>query len=612
MNGTLAKKIRVRPEFIVCFLLVVITVLVYFPVINYEFINYDDLDYVVENHHVNKGFSLDNIRWSFFSFHVSNWHPLTWLSHMLDSHLYGLDSGKHHATNLILHLLNTLLLFFVFFRTTDRIWASAFIAAFFALHPMHVESVAWVSERKDILSTFFMLVTFLFYIDWVKSGKRFKYWFSVMFFVLGLMSKPMIVTLPFLLLLFDYWPLHRINLRTININNNYLTFYKSGFVYPSITRESFNKVQKIKLIEKITTILIEKSPFFILSGLSCIITVIAQNKGGAIASITSYPMSVRLCNAVISYSGYIRKMFYPVGLAVPYPYPDSISWSVFLISACFLCAATFLAFLFRHEKPYFIVGWLWFLGTLIPVIGIVQVGAQSMADRYTYIPYTGIFVIVFLFLDDLAIKKKSLGMIIRPGIFFVLALMFFLTGVQREKWSDSITLFENTLEKTTDNYIAHLNIGQAIIGSRSVPLEKAAWHFAESIRIKPDFALGHLNLGVYWASIGKDEKAFLSYLKAIEFKPDQYLALCNLGNMLFKYGHYSHAIFYYNKALAAKPFYGKAYNGLGAVHASRGDIDKAISFFRTAVYLMPDDTLARSNYMKMLARKQQNDNLRHK
>ena len=364
-----------RRTFYVSAFLALVTALLYWRTVRYEFIVVDDHQYVYQNADVMKGLTWHGIKWAFTATRASNWHPITWLSHMLDCTLYGLFPGGHHLTSAAIHIANIILLFLVLKQLTGKFWPSAFAAALFGWHPMHVESVAWVCERKDVLSMFFFTLTLGAYGRYARKPSAGRYLATLLLFALGLMTKPMLVTLPFVLLLLDYWPLARFSNTKLGTE---ITEHE--------TRSTFS-------------LFVEKIPFFILSLLSCIITVIAQHKGGAIQTLDRVPFSSRLINALSAYGAYLKKAIWPVHLSVFYPLPNATAWGLFAGSAIVIVLATWLVFRARHRAPWLIVGWLWFLGTLVPVIGLVQVGNQFIADRYTYIPYIGLFLMLAWSLD---------------------------------------------------------------------------------------------------------------------------------------------------------------------------------------------------------------------
>ena len=441
MNNTDKHRIaNIRYDFLVCLFLVIATLAVYWQVRNYSFVNYDDHMYVTQNHNVQAGLTLESITWSFTTIQASNWHPLTWISHMLDCQLYGMNPGRHHLTNVLLHILNSLLLFLVFMRMTGKLWQSGFVAALFALHPLHVESVAWISERKDVLSTFFWMLSLWGYLRYVERPGACRYLLLFFLFILGLMTKPMLVTLPFVLLLLDYWPLNRFQ------------FGSSGDCNYSIQRPfDFGLVW-------------EKTPLFLLAAVSSVMTYIVQKSGGAVNSLATIPFHDRIANAIVSYVSYIGKMIWPDNLAVFYPYPKSILlWKV-AGAGLLLVVVSVVIFRMVRTKPYFAVGWLWYIGTLVPVIGLVQVGSQGMADRYTYVPLIGIFVIIAWGVPDFMPKWRYKKIGFTVTIAAILAIIMITTRLQIRYWSDSLTLFKHAFEVTTvDNCIVHGKLGEALV-----------------------------------------------------------------------------------------------------------------------------------------------------
>lgn len=385
MNDTIANRnnrLKIRPDLLISLFLVMAILAVYLQVRNHDFINFDDDLYVTINPHVQAGLTLDSITWAFTSTRASNWHPLTWLSHMLDCQIYGMNPGQHHLTNVLFHILNTLLLFFVFMRMTKDLWQSGFVAALFALHPLHVESVVWLAERKDVLSTFFWMLTLWSYVRYVERSGLNRYLPVLFFFILGLMAKPMLVTLPFVLLLLDYWPLKRFRLGSSEDGQDCRPerFYL-GFIW-------------------------EKIPLFLLSAGSSVITYMVQKSSGAVSTLAVIPVHVRIANAIVSYVSYIGKMIWPHNLTILYPYLKSIIYWQVVGAGLLLAVITVVVFRMMKTKPYVAVGWFWFLGTLVPVIGLVQVGLQAMADRYTYVPLIGLFIMVAWGVPDILGKWR--------------------------------------------------------------------------------------------------------------------------------------------------------------------------------------------------------------
>ncbi|MGA1868194.1 MAG: tetratricopeptide repeat protein [bacterium] len=552
---------NVRPHILICLILVIAVLTVYWQVRNYEFINLDDNTYVTENQHVTRGLTLKNIVWAFRTTHAANWHPTTWLSHMADCQLYGLDSGRHHLTNVLIHIFNSLLLFSIFLKITKDFWQCSVIAALFALHPLHVESVAWVAERKDVLSTFFLMLTIWMYVMYIENKRITPYLFMILCFILGLMAKPMLVTLPFVLLLLDYWPLKRTS------------------IYPLVS---------------------EKIPLLMLAGASSILTLWVQQSGGAVRSLGIYPVTMRIANAFVSYITYMGKMVFPYHLAVLYPYPLMFpAWKV--AGACIvLLSITLCALLTMRKYPYFLIGWLWYIGTCVPVIGLVQVGSQAMADRYTYIPLIGLFIIIAWGVPALFsswhYKKKALAAV--TSILFI-ALMI-ITYQQVGYWSTSITLFQHAIESTTHNYLAHHNLGVALADQGN--LEKAIEHYSEALRIHPDFALAHSNLGSALRMQGQISEAIKHYNKALEIEPDHVFSHYNLGIALKEQGRIAEATEHYFEALRLRPDFVLAHNNLGNALLLQGKTSEAIEHYSEALRIDPCNALSHFNMGTVLAR----------
>jgi len=568
--------VHVQREVWICMFLVLVTLAVYFQVGKFDFTNYDTAEYVYENAYVKDGLTAESIRWAFSAIHRSNWHPVTWLSHMLDVQLFGLNPGAHHWTSVGFHLANTLLLFMVLRLMTGNIWRSGFVAALFAIHPLHVQSVAWVAERKDLLSTFFGLLAIWGYIRYVQLPTIGRFMAVLLFFILSLMSKPMMVTLPFVLLLLDYWPLER---------------FRFGF-NPEVNHHSPQFAFKAALI-------LEKIPLLVVSAVSCTITVYAQQKGGALGSSVDYSFYVRMANALVSYVSYIGQMVWPGNLAVFYPHPGVLPGWRIIVAGILLTGITCLAIKFVKSKPWLMVGWLWFLGTLVPVIGLVQVGSQAMADRYTYVPLIGLFIILAWGVPDLLkrFRYRKAGLVVITGL-VTITLMIVSWG-QVKTWQSSVTLFEQALAVTKNNYVAHNNLGHYRM--QEGRLTEAINHFSKAVEINPKFELAHLNLGVALSRQGKIDEAIRSYTRALQLKPDFVVAYNNLGNALYRQGKYQKAITNYLQAMQIDPNYAEAYNGMGAALIRLGEIEKAVEFFKKALQINPDYTSAQTNLKNTLA-----------
>ena len=554
---------------VVSFFLVALTFIVYLQVQGFAFINYDDPNYIIENRFVTNGITSEGLAWAFTEFHFSNWHPITWLSHMLDVHLFGLDPGWHHLVNLFFHLANTLLLFYVLRSMTGSLWRSALVAALFAWHPLHVESVAWVSERKDVLSTFFWLFTIHFYCRYVKQPSAWRYLLVFTALALGLMSKPMVVTLPFVLLLLDFWPLSRLG-----------------------SRSTGSEVGEFSL-KHISRLIWEKIPFFVLIAISSVVTFFAQKHGGAVVSMESIDVGARVGNAIHSYGMYIVKMFMPFDLAVLYPHPKTLSLLKIIALTIILAGISGFVVRLRITRPYLLVGWFWFLGTMVPVIGLIQVGAQAMADRYTYIPFIGLFIMISWGAGDL-LEKFHKGKAWAVGFaFLILPAMMAITWTQLGYFKNSVTLFEHALAVTTSNPIAHNNLGKALDDEGDK--QGAVENFLMAIQINPEYALAHNNLGKVLDGQGKTQEAIEHLQKALQIRPNFDVAHNNLGNALDRQGQTQSAIEQYLMALEINPDFPVAHNNAGLAFEKLGNREMAIGHYRQAIEGNPGFASAHHN-----------------
>lgn len=542
-----------RRPVIPALLLALVTVVVYWPVRHHDFINLDDKKYVTHNPQVQAGLTWKSAAYAFTTTDTGNWHPVTWLSHMLDCELYGLDPGKHHLTSLLLHAANTMLLLVVLQCMTGALWRSAFVAGLFALHPLHVESVAWASERKDLLSTFFLMLTLWAYakhvsgvscrVPGVRRGFQSRFYrLALLFFVVGLMCKPMLVTVPFILLLLDYWPFERVN---------------AQLPVSAVDRQT------------VWRLLREKAPFFGLSAVSCAVTFWAQSRSGAVVTLTAIPVMGRVVNAAISYARYLWKMIWPSDLAVYYPHPKAWpAWEV-VTASLVLIAITAGVIAIRHRARYWCFGWFWYLGTLVPVIGLVQVGGQSMADRYTYIPSIGLFVAVVWGLAHLLAATLSGRVTLATLGVVLIAACAWVTGKQLEHWQDSVKLFRHALAVALPNARAHACLAQALLDRNE--LEEAKVHFEATLEFAPRDVGTLVNLGTVYGRQGKLEEAIRCFEKAVSYDPNYPAAQCNWGFALSQKGQVAKALVHYREAIRLQPDYAEALNGLAWLLATSRD-----------------------------------------
>jgi len=559
---------------LICIFLVVVTGAVFWPVLNYQFVKYDDDGYVTNNRHIRLGFSWQAVRWAFTSGHASNWHPVTWLSHMLDYKLFGLRAGAHHLVNLLFHTANTLLLFVVLRRMTGALWASAFVAAIFGLHPLHVESVAWVSERKDVLSTFFWMLTMWAYVRYAERPKAGRYLLVLTFFVLGLMAKPMLVTLPFVLLLLDYWPLERIGVR------------QSGLQNP-VGQKGFVKKPFLHLV-------MEKAPFLGFSVMSSVVTFLVQRSSGAVSPVAVIDIKSRISNAFVSYINYIWKMIWPRRLAVFYPHPGSKLpvWQV-VVAVLLLAGITVWVIRLAQNRKYLLVGWLWYIGTLVPVIGLVQVGSQAMADRYTYVPLTGLFIIIAWGVREFVAGRYYLRIVSAILAVVVLSAATVCTRVQLKYWQNSIILFEHALDVSQEDYFIYNNLAYALKSTGKV--REAIKYFSRSLELNPNEVAIHNNLANVLADAGRIDEAIEHFNISLRLRPNSAEVHNNLGNLLVELGRVDEAIGHYREAMRLEPKFFEAYYNLAVALAKKGKNNEAIEKYRETLRLDPDHVDAMSN-----------------
>jgi tetratricopeptide (TPR) repeat protein len=571
--------------------LAAVTLALYWPIAAHDFVNYDDPDYVTANPHVQTGLNWENVLWAFTTGHASNWHPLTWLSHMLDAQLFGQWPGGHHVVSLVFHAANTLFLLLFLNCLTGRLWRSAMVAALFAWHPLHVESVAWVSERKDVLSMFFALLSLWAYAKYAATtskaypaatspqtshAPRFAnsaYWLALALFALGLMSKPMLVTLPCLMLLLDFWPLARWH----GSENQPATLWRR--------------------------LVLEKAPFFLLAVGSGVVTFLVQQKGGAVS--TSISLAARAGNAVVSYARYLGKTFWPDDLSVLYPHPGHWPMASVIGSIILVLMISGLAFVLRRRRPWWFVGWFWFLGTLVPVIGLVQVGIQSMADRYTYLPHIGLFIaLVWGLCEWLAERPGRIqALALATAVSLVACALFTLRQVRF--WHDSETLFRQAVQVTASNYLAFNNLGFYLSARGKV--DEAMRCYEQSLKINPFYEDALNNLGHALAGRKRYADAITFYQRALRVRPDHVEVHNNLGNALSDTGQTDEAIGHYRFVLERLPDHADAHNNLGIALAMKGQLAEAVPHFRAAIRLKPGYASAHSNLGNALAVQRQLD-----
>jgi len=560
--------------------LVTVTFLAYWPVLDNGFVNFDDGRYVTENTHIQNGLTREAVIWAFTQSYAANWHPMTWLSHMLDFEVYGLDPLGHHLTNLFFHIANTLLLFGVLLKMTGALWRSGLVAVLFALHPLNVESVAWIAERKNVLSTFFWFLTMWAYVGYVKRKQ--PYLLVVLFLALGLMAKPMLVTLPFVLILLDFWPLKRLAWGDTSTNT------ETG-------------IRAIKS-ETLAKLILEKIPLFILVAGASVITYIVQKSSGAVRSTEFHSLYSSTANALISYLEYLEKMAWPLRLSVFYPHLGNALpvWKA-LVCGLVLVGVTTVVVRGIRRAPYLAVGWFWYLGTLVPVIGIVQVGEQAMADRYTYIPLIGIFIAMAWGFPELMKNGKQKLLPILAGLFiFLLAT---LTWAQVSHWKNGITLFEHAIsvnENQTRSFaLAYNNLGHALASQKRY--EEAVTPYRQAIKINPYYSKSHNNLGQVLYELKKYDEAIEHYQQAIDIEANYAKTYNNLGNAARRKGKLKESIAYFNEAIRFKGDYAEAHFKLGVTRVQQGKFAEAMAHFGSAINIDPGFAKAHNNLGSTLA-----------
>lgn len=580
-----------RKRLLICAGLSLVILVTFWPVIHCGFVNYDDPYYVLQNSHIQQGFSINSLGWAFTTGHAGNWHPLTWISHILDVNLFGLNPAGHHLTNLILHVLNANLVFLIFLRMSGAIWRSALVAALFALHPLHVESVAWISERKDVLSTFFWGLTLLAYLGYVARPTVTKYLLIAVSFSLGLMAKPMLVTVPCLLLLLDFWPLRR-----IATGRRILGFDLSS---PDAAAEGAPPLPRVPLAR----LIVEKIPLFLLTAISCLVTVWAQRR--TVMPLEGISVLVRICNAMTSYCRYVYKMIWPQRLIVHYPYPGL--WSIWplLLVAFTLASFTYVAIRLARLRPYVIVGWLWFLGTLIPTIGLIQVGTQSMADRYSYVPLIGLFLIIAWGAYDLSTHLGLRSPVLAGAGMVVLAACAATSRSQLAHWRSGRTLFQHAVNIVPDDYLAQYNLGVATLDEGD--LDRARELFEKSAHINPAFSEAWNNLANALVIQGRPAEAIECYSRALKYRPDHGLTHYNMGLALAELGNRDQAIAHFQTALRLSPDFSVVFKDLGHVLVEKGELPQALTYLREYVRRAPNDAEGRVRLAEALKANQEQE-----
>ena len=624
-----------RRTTLLCLLLGAVTLAVYWPARHHQFINYDDPYYVTENQHVQAGLTQPGLTWAFFNLHGEHtyWHPVTWISHMLDCQLFGLNPGAHHLVNVLFHIANTVLVFLLLNRMTGFAWRSAMVAALFGLHPLQVDTVAWVTERKNVLSTLFWLLTMLAYVRYTRGRKVRWYLLVVSLFAVGLMCKPALVTLPFVLLLVDFWPLPRLEwTRCVGEcgSSSSQPFRKAGEVRseppPQKSTTPAEAGSRRAPIASLRSLILEKVPLLLLAAASCLATT-AAHQGLRVLEASGMPLPGRVGNAVVSYVRYLGKTVWPEHLAVFYPRPHAWPAAAVIGSVLVLAGLSGLVAWRARRAPYLVTGWLWFLGVLVPMIGIVQAGSQAMADRFAYVPLIGLFIMIVWGLADLTAGWAGRNKLLTTAGALALSGCVVLTSRQLSYWQNSVTLFDHTVRVTEGNFLAHYNLGLAL--GQQGKYELASGHLRTSLQMDPSQPEPHYNLGLCLMSSGKLAEAAQEYQAALQLnpshpsarnnlavallalgKPDEAAAqfaelarlepsspdpLCSLGGILLRQGKFADAETNFAEAVQRRPDFIPALTGLGRIFALQGDFNEAQARFREVLRLSPTNAEAQAN-----------------
>jgi Flp pilus assembly protein TadD len=555
-------------DFLLCVLLATSVLVAYAGVRQHDFVNFDDPEYVVQNRNVTSGLTAENVAWALTAVHSANWHPLTWISHMADAEFHGLNAGGHHLTNVLLHALATVLLFLALRALTGAPLRSAFVAGLFALHPRNVESVAWISERKDVLSAVFWTGAMWAYAAYARRTTLARYPAVALLLVLGLLAKPMVVTLPAALLLLDVWPLGRLRVGDVGAEARDAGRATAGA--PRAPRPG---------------VVLEKLPLLAIALAAAAITFLAQRSSGAVATLEALPLAYRLQNAAVVYAAYLWSLLWPTDLAVFYPYRVPLPAAAVATSAAMLAAVTALAWWTRRGRPWVAIGWLWYVGTLVPVIGIVKAGDQAMADRFTYLPAIGVFVALAWTIADAAARDMRARRALVPAAIVVLLACGLATRAQVAVWRDSVTLFRHALEVTSRNHVAHLNLAAALVerGDAAAAIE----HATAAAALRPDDPKVLSTLGTALARSGRPDEARAAYRRALHSNPDSVLAHLGLAVLAAEQGRWADARQAYADVLRRDPSHAKAHAGLGFVLASEGRPVDAVAAYRAAIDLDP-------------------------
>jgi Flp pilus assembly protein TadD len=561
----------------VCLLLSAITFAVFGQTLNHDFVNFDDGLFVTSSPDVMSGLTVAGIKRAFTHGSFGFWDPLTTLSHMLDVEMFGLHPTGHHLTNVLLHMTSVCLLFLVLQRMTGKLWRSAFVAAVFAIHPLRVESVAWVSERKDVLSGVFFMLALGAYERYANNPPKLaRYLLVLLCFALGLMSKVMLVTLPFVLLLLDFWPLNR-------------------FAQPAPAAHETAPAGWWTRLSVPARLLLEKIPLLALSLAAGSVTVLTQNRVHAVISLAVFPFGWRLANALVSPVVYIRQMFYPAGLEVFYPFPSrGVPLWTWVPASAFLASVSALAVFLRRERPYLLVGWLWYLVMLLPVIGLLQAGAQAHADRYTYLPQIGLYMALTWTAAELGADWPNRRRVFGLAAIVVIAALGAVAHVQASYWRNSESLWNHTLACEPDNVLAHYDLGMTMIDSGRNA--EGMVEFQRALRIQPDYPDARNNLGYIFFQQGKVDEAMAQYNLVLKSHPDNPLAHYSLGLALAQKGRLDEAIAHLEKALAVLPDDAKIRNNLATAYLEKRRVDDAMAQYRQALTIEPDSVLIRNNF----------------